>query len=110
MSTGSMQIGRMNTLTRLTTSLSAAPFAACLASVLVPTAPGQVPAYPDRPVRVVVGSAAGGHPDILARIVCNALSRSLDQQFVVDNRRGATGAIGTEIAGKALPDGYTLIY
>jgi tripartite-type tricarboxylate transporter receptor subunit TctC len=105
-----MQIGRMNTLTRLTTSLSAAPFAACLASVLVPTASGQAPAYPDRPVRVVVGSAAGGNADILARIVCNALSRSLDQQFVVDNRGGATGAIGTEIAAKARPDGYTLMY
>jgi tripartite-type tricarboxylate transporter receptor subunit TctC len=66
--------------------------------------------YPERPVRVVVGSAAGGNADILARIVSQRLAQKLGQQFVVDNRAGASSLIGTEIVAKAPPDGYTLMY
>ena len=65
-------------------------------------------AYPERPVRYVVPSAPGGSPDITARILTAELSRQLGQQFVVDNRVGASGIIGTEMIAKAAPDGYTI--
>jgi tripartite-type tricarboxylate transporter receptor subunit TctC len=65
--------------------------------------------YPVRPVHIVVSFPAGGAPDIIARLVGQWLSERLDQQFVVDNRPGAAGNIGTEIVAKAPPDGYTLL-
>jgi tripartite-type tricarboxylate transporter receptor subunit TctC len=65
--------------------------------------------YPTRPVRIIVGFAAGGVTDIMARIVGQKLSESLGQQFVVDNRPGAVSAIASEITAKAAPDGYTLL-
>lgn len=65
-------------------------------------------AWPERPVRYVMGSAAGGGPDIAARIVMAQLSRQLGQQIVVDNRPGASGTIGTDAIAKATPDGYTI--
>jgi tripartite-type tricarboxylate transporter receptor subunit TctC len=64
--------------------------------------------YPSKPIRLIVASAPGGAPDILARAVTQKLTESLGQQFVVDNRPGASGVIGAEIAAKAAPDGYTL--
>jgi len=65
--------------------------------------------YPDRPVRVVVGFPAGGSVDIFARIVAQSLSEQFGQQFVIENRPGASGNIGTEAAVRAPPDGYTLL-
>ena len=65
--------------------------------------------YPTRPVRIVVGFAAGGATDILARITGQWLSERLSQQFIVENRAGAGGNIGTEAVVKAPPDGYTLL-
>ena len=65
-------------------------------------------AYPSRPVHIVVGYPAGGSPDIIGRLVGQWLSERLNQQFIVDNRPGAASNIGTEIAAKASPDGYTL--
>jgi tripartite-type tricarboxylate transporter receptor subunit TctC len=66
-------------------------------------------AYPSRPVHIIVGFAAGSAFDILARLIGQWLSERLGQPFVVDNRPGAGGTIGTEAAARARPDGYTLL-
>jgi tripartite-type tricarboxylate transporter receptor subunit TctC len=65
--------------------------------------------YPTRPVHLVVGFPAGSGPDISARLAGQALSPRIGQEVVVDDRPGAGGNLGTEIAAKAAPDGYTLL-
>jgi tripartite-type tricarboxylate transporter receptor subunit TctC len=65
--------------------------------------------YPARPVRLVVGYAAGGGTDITARLIAQWLSERLGQQFVVENRAGAATNIGTEAVAHAPPDGYTVL-
>lgn len=68
------------------------------------------PAYPTAtPVTMVVGWPAGGPSDNVARLIANAMGRSLGQTVVIDNRAGAGGNIGTDIAAKAKPDGYTIM-
>jgi len=66
-------------------------------------------AYPSRPMHMVVGFAAGGGADIIARLIGQSLSERLGQQIIVDNRPGAGTNIGTEVVVKAAPDGYTLL-
>ena len=66
-------------------------------------------AYPERPVRVIVPSSPGGGTDATTRIMATKLTEILGQQFVVDNRPGASGNVGAEIALRAPPDGYTLL-
>jgi tripartite-type tricarboxylate transporter receptor subunit TctC len=65
--------------------------------------------WPSRPVRVIVPSSPGGGTDLYARLISQALSESLKQQFIVDNRPGASGNIGAEAAAKSAPDGYTIL-
>src|SRR5882724_6100876 len=66
-------------------------------------------AYPTRPVRIVVSFTAGGAGDIVARLMGQWLSERLGQPFVIENRPGAGGNIGTEAVVRAVPDGYTLV-
>ena len=61
--------------------------------------------WPAKPVRLILGVPAGGTPDVVARMVTPGLSSLLGQQFVVDNRGGASGVIATELAARAVPDG-----
>ena len=65
-------------------------------------------AYPTKPIRLIVAFPAGGSTDIIARLVGQRLGEKLGQQVIVDNRGGAGGTIGTEIAAQATPDGHTL--
>lgn len=65
--------------------------------------------YPTKPIRMIVPFGAGGSTDVLIRIVANKLPEMIGQQVVVDNRTGAGGLIGTEIAAKSTPDGYTVL-
>jgi tripartite-type tricarboxylate transporter receptor subunit TctC len=65
--------------------------------------------YPGKPVRVIVPYVAGGSADITARTIAQKLSESLGNAFVVENRAGANGSIGTDVVAKAAPDGYTLL-
>ena len=65
--------------------------------------------YPTKPVRMIVPFPPGGNTDIIARIVAPEMGRALGQQIVIDNRGGAGGAIGTEVASRTPPDGYTLL-
>jgi tripartite-type tricarboxylate transporter receptor subunit TctC len=65
--------------------------------------------YPTKPVRVIVPSGAGGSVDTLGRLLMQKLSAAMGQQFVVENRSGSGGVVGTEIVAKAPPDGYTLL-
>lgn len=82
----------------------------CLTLVVCSGSPlAQAQTYPQKPVKVVVAFTAGGTTDILARTVAQQLSEKLKQPFVIDNKPGAGGNLGTEMVVRAAPDGYTLI-
>ncbi|SCK35253.1 Tripartite-type tricarboxylate transporter, receptor component TctC [Variovorax sp. HW608] len=66
--------------------------------------------YPNRPIRIIVPWAAGGGGDVLVRAITPSLAQRLGQAVIVDNRPGAIGTIGSQIAAHSLPDGYTLVY
>jgi tripartite-type tricarboxylate transporter receptor subunit TctC len=86
------------------------PMAACIASMLLPA--GQAAAqsaYPDKPVRMIVGFAAGGPADFAARVVGDELSKLLGQPVLVENLAGGSGNLATERVVRAAPDGYTLL-
>jgi tripartite-type tricarboxylate transporter receptor subunit TctC len=83
---------------------------ACLACLAGGIAPSSAADYPNRPVRWLIGFAAGGPVDLVARIMAQALSERFGQQFVVENRAGSGGNIATEAAINSAPDGYTLLF
>lgn len=82
--------------------------AALLLAVIAATV-GAQDKYPSRPVTVIVPQAAGGANDAIARIVTQKLTEQMGQSFIVDNRPGAGGNVGTAAAAKAKPDGYTML-
>jgi tripartite-type tricarboxylate transporter receptor subunit TctC len=82
----------------------------CLSILSAAIAPAHAAGYPDRPVHWLIGFAAGGPVDTIARIMAQALSERLGQQFIVENRGGSGGNIATEAAINATPDGYTLLF
>ena len=65
--------------------------------------------YPIKPIRLIVPFPAGSGPDANARVLTAGLARPLGQQLLIDNRPGASGIIGTQLAAKSAPDGYTLL-
>jgi tripartite-type tricarboxylate transporter receptor subunit TctC len=65
--------------------------------------------YPNRPVKIIVPFPAGGTSDVMGRLIADELGKQLKQPFIVDNRGGAGGAIGAELAARAAPDGYILL-
>jgi tripartite-type tricarboxylate transporter receptor subunit TctC len=81
-----------------------------LAAGTIAVSPAAGQNYPSRPLRIIVGSAPGGTPDIWARTQATLLSMHMGQQVVVDNRPGASGIIGYEMVARADPDGYTVGY
>src|SRR6516162_419602 len=79
-----------------------------VAALPIMSQPGGAQTYPIRPVRILVGFAAAGGNDIVARIMGQWLSEKLGQQFIIENRPGAGTNVATEAALRAPPDGYTL--
>jgi tripartite-type tricarboxylate transporter receptor subunit TctC len=83
---------------------------AATVSLALGFAPLHAQSYPERPVKVIVPTPAGGPVDVVARLVGNYLSSAMGQAVVVDNRPGAGNTIGSKEAAQAEPDGYTLLY
>ncbi|HVY59108.1 MAG TPA: tripartite tricarboxylate transporter substrate binding protein [Xanthobacteraceae bacterium] len=83
--------------------------AAAVVATFLWSADGKAQSWPDRPVKIVAPFAAGGAADTLGRIIADNLSRSLNQQFIVENQPGAGGMIGAQAVARAKPDGYTFV-
>lgn len=88
----------------------ALPALVCILSLATPATPSLAADYPNRPVRWLIGFAAGGPVDIVARIMSQWLSDHFGQQFVVENRAGSGGNIAAAAAISSAPDGYTLLF
>src|SRR5262249_40581420 len=85
------------------------PLTAAIAALAAPSRIASAQAYPTRPGRIIVGFAAGGSGGLVARLIGQWLSDRLGQPFIIENRSGAGGNIGTEAVVRAAPDGYTLL-
>src|SRR3954454_23012572 len=85
----------------LLTAAAATPFASALPRAAFA-------AYPDKPIRLIVPFAAGGNADFVGRLVSDSMAKTFGQAIVIDNRSGAGGSLGADLAAKAAPDGYTL--
>jgi tripartite-type tricarboxylate transporter receptor subunit TctC len=91
------------------------PLIAALAVLAAPILAGDArpvhaQTYPDRPIRLVVAFPAGGAADLVGRAIAQRLTEQWKQQIIVDNRSGAGGVVGTEIASRAAPDGHTILF
>jgi tripartite-type tricarboxylate transporter receptor subunit TctC len=89
-------------------------YAIAAATLVLAVGPGSASpvaaqAYPVKPVRIVVSWPPGGSNDVVARVVAQRVTESLGQQFIVENRAGATGTIGSELVAKSPPDGHTIL-
>src|SRR3990172_5355971 len=80
-----------------------------VALVIWPAGSGLAQNFPTKPIRFIVPFPAGGGADLWARVIGQKLTDAWGQNVIVDNRSGASGIIGTELASKAVPDGYTLL-
>ena len=89
--------------------LVSAGIALTVEGVAQTTSTGTAQGYPNKPIRFIVPFPSGSGPDANARVLAAGLSRTLGQQLLIDNRPGASGIIGTQLAAKATPDGYTLL-
>jgi tripartite-type tricarboxylate transporter receptor subunit TctC len=79
-----------------------------LFGILIATLPASAQDWPSRPVRIVVPFGAGSTPDVVARLIADHLQKKLGQPFIIDNKPGASGNIGTDAVAKAAPDGTTI--
>jgi len=84
-------------------------FGLCLTAALF-SGSAQAQDWPSKPVRIVVPYAAGGNSDNMARLTAQRLAETFGQQFVVENRLGANGAIAADAVARSAPDGYTLLW
>lgn len=84
-------------------------FTAFIGAWLAALSPAQAQTYPAKPIRLVVGFAAGGGTDYVARAIAPKLGEALGQPFIIDNKPGAAGTLGNELVAKSAPDGYTLL-
>jgi tripartite-type tricarboxylate transporter receptor subunit TctC len=91
-------------------SLSGLLATAVVVSSAALTAPAAAQPYPSKPVRMIVNFPPGGGTDVTARLIQPWLAKELGQQVLIDNRGGAAGAVGAEIAARAAPDGYTVLW
>jgi tripartite-type tricarboxylate transporter receptor subunit TctC len=83
--------------------------AACAAAIIIGAPAVQAQTYPSKSVRVIIPWPPGGLTDVAGRLVFAKMSEAMGQQFIIDNRPGATGSIGAEAVAKSPPDGYTLM-
>jgi tripartite-type tricarboxylate transporter receptor subunit TctC len=83
-------------------------FTKCVLAVMIAATPAAAQEWPTKPVRIIIPYPPGGSTDIIARPYAEALSQKFGQRFIVENKPGATGAIGMEATARSAPDGYTL--
>jgi len=109
--TAASPAGRQSVLRTLRTLRTLSTTAVCAGAAFMFAAAGAADAagYPERPVRLILGTGAGAAPDVTARIFAVKMTELLGQQIVVDNRPGAGGIIGMDVVSRANPDGYTLV-
>lgn len=94
----------------MTKQLAASVIAALSAGLTLHVGSAHAQTYPDKPIRLVVAFPAGGAADLVGRAIAQRLTEQWKQQVIVDNRSGAGGVIGTEIAAHAAADGYTILF
>ena len=83
---------------------------AVIAAALTSCAPSMAQAFPSKPVKFVVGSAAGSTPDVVGRLIAQKMTEELGTPVIIDNRAGASGTVASDAVAKAPADGYTLLF